>query len=1400
MHFDNTNKVGMAADYNGTLDIKALKSRLHALTKEHDAFSFFTQQDAEVSDCNLLFQTEFIECKDESKLIALQRNMVDSSPSITKPLTLTVITCSPKRHWIYLSAPDCVADLYTLQMCLSELLEPSTSIKSEIAQFSEVQHWLESIAADPEAPELDELVEPSVLENNTKQHIRIKDWQATGNLGARSENVSLMSLKERLKLLSAQYDANLAEVVKAAITLVIKTFNTHAEVALLHGFREDDALKQVYGPLFAALPSDSSEATTLQQVIIEQKRNQELFSDIAECFYSPKQPAYLYTFHYLKGKPIEGLSNRYVSALRQGSEISFIFYENGDELSLQISYCSAMYSLQTINLIADRILSILSDEYKPIPEWEGHGVKISSPEVRLFEWLDQSSKAYADTRIIVPEQGAWSLAELHQQANKLGNYLVECGVTTGSKVVICQPRSIEFFTAMLALAKLGVTYVPLDESMPQKRLEAIVEQLQPELLITSRGACKGLKSQLIVDISQLNLTAFSSVLPHLEVSYSNNAYIIFTSGSTGQPKGIEISYEALENHMHWFQEEFAVGKNDVLLQKTSAGFDASIWEFWIVLLAGVNCVIAPSSALYDLDNFTTLLQKYKITLLQVVPSYLSLLMSHPKFHSGELNLRKLFCGGEVLRTSTAENARGKLNCEIVNLYGPTEACIDATYFVFTGNIKSETVPIGRPIGNLTCKVLDAQGQVQGVGGVGELLISGPSLFNGYFGSVEATQSAIYIDEKHYRYYRTGDIVSLSASGLLQYVGREDNQIKLNGFRIDLTSIGSLAESLPSVIKAECIFYPGENKLILVYQSESIVFDGENLRSFLTDHLPTYMVPERLVSIDEFPVTRNGKIDFTALSQFISQNNLSGYEAPTTDTQKALASIWRKILRRTDKIGIDDSFFSLGGDSILGIKVAYELNQQGIQVSLVTLFDNPTIRELATAIESSSDLNNPVKSSIEELAVPDALKNCYDDVYPVTGMQQFMLSRYEENMPRLGIFHPQEVLFLPASMADLNELQRALNVELHNYNFRTRFVEAEDATYQVIVPPVKADIKRIEVEDEGLLQQTISQVLAQDNQTPFDWRDVQRQLIRFYYLLLPSGDATVIMSNLHTIQDGWGNVVFKNNVFARLSKEAKTGITDILAKPNVLREYVLQERALLKSDDTLTSYWQDKAKHFQSSFWNGEISKEGQVESMVGHLPASQLESMRAASNKLRVHVKSLLLAALLTVLKNQLGPPWTTVGIVSNGRNPLLSEPLESMGLFWNLLPITLQSTSLLSDSVLDIHNELIDLEKVVRFPISEQIALHGGQLPFMATFNFVEFHHQQGIGNVRTPHLSEVESNLKQDSAFLGQDYFGFPVEFAFSVNQGQLSWVVHFHNQYVSEADCANILKSVFSLIEEI
>ncbi|MFG2004650.1 amino acid adenylation domain-containing protein [Spirillospora sp. NPDC048911] len=634
-------------------------------------------------------------------------------------------------------------------------------------------------------------------------------------------------------------------------------------------------------------------------------------------------------------------------------------------LRLSLDYQNNLYDRDAAEGIAARLVRVL-DQVLEDPgtrladidvldgderKWLLHGVNDTvepTLEPGLVEAVSGQAKATPDALAVVGEENSLTYGELEARANRLARWLAGRGVGPESLVAVCLPRSVDLVVALLAVVKAGAAYIPIDPDHPRSRIDYILQDAKPALLIDTEA------------LAGVDCSGYPDSAPETEVAPDNTAYVIYTSGSTGNPKGVAVSRGALANFLATMSRRVPLSSADRLLAVTTVSFDIAALELYLPLISGAAVVLAGEQDAVSQSSAVEVLRRNGVTVVQATPAFWQmLLMDEPDAAAG----LRVLVGGEALPGRLAEALAGQA-AEVLNVYGPTETTIWSTMApVETG----AQVAIGSPIGNTQVYVLDSGLRPVPRGVQGELYIAGDGLARGYFGRPGLTSErfvACPFGPEGARMYRTGDLVRYGGDGRLEYIGRTDFQVKVRGFRIELGEIEHVLAEHPDVGQAVAVvreIRAGDQRLIAYVvpdgKADPSGLDIEALTDLLRERVPEYMVPSAIVPMAEFPTTPNGKLDRAALPAPDHTPATTGRE-PRDRREEVLCRLFAELLER-EKVGIDDDFFAFGGHSLLATRLIGRIrNELHVDVKVAMVFRNPTVAQLAARIEELKTSNRP----------------------------------------------------------------------------------------------------------------------------------------------------------------------------------------------------------------------------------------------------------------------------------------------------------------------------------------------------------------------------------------------------------------------------------------------------------
>jgi amino acid adenylation domain-containing protein len=575
----------------------------------------------------------------------------------------------------------------------------------------------------------------------------------------------------------------------------------------------------------------------------------------------------------------------------------------------------------------------------------------------LVELFEAQVERTPQNPAVVTDDRCLTYAELNNRANQLAHYLKTKGVGPETLVGLFMERSVEMVVGIYGTLKAGGAYVPLDPDYPPERVGFMLADTRVPVELTQahlRAALPPVDAEIIcLDDDWRAIATQPCVNPADGAGAQNLAYVIFTSGSTGRPKGVANEHRGIVNRLLWMQEQYGLKADDRVLQKTPFSFDVSVWEFFWPLQTGACLVVARPGGHRDSSYLVDAIIANRITTLHFVPSMLHIFLEEDRVAQCT-SVRRVICSGEALSVETQKSFFARLDAELHNLYGPTEAAVDVTFWACQRQSVAAVVPIGFPVANTQMYVLDNRLQPLPVGCSGELHIGGVQVARGYLNRPELTAEKFIPDPfsrlPGARLYKTGDLARYRNDGSIEYLGRMDFQVKIRGFRVELGEIENRLAVIAGIGKCVVALRedrPGDQRLVAYFEPTGPhKVSGEDLRQLLRKQLPDYMVPRHFVQLKDIPLSSNGKVDRRALPPPQNEKTAAeGAVAPRNEPERRIAEIWAELLGY-QQVGIFDSFFDLGGHSLMLPKMLRKLRQAfAADLSIVHLFQYPTIASL-----------------------------------------------------------------------------------------------------------------------------------------------------------------------------------------------------------------------------------------------------------------------------------------------------------------------------------------------------------------------------------------------------------------------------------------------------------------------
>ena len=768
-------------------------------------------------------------------------------------------------------------------------------------------------------------------------------------------------------------------------------------------------------------------------------------------------------------------------------------------------------------------------DHARVAVWARGRERVLQPQT-VHGFFERQAGAYPE-RIAISGTATWTYGELNARANRLAHRLIAAGVTPGTMVGVEVERSPELIAALYGVMKAGATYVALQPSLPQRRIQYMVDDAQLAFTLTddvSRRELGGMR----MGIDAMDDEELSVDDPKIDVTGDHLAYMLYTSGSTGNPKGVMLPHSAVANLIAVIGMEFPVDDRDVILQKTPYSFDISVSEIFNPLSFGARLVMTPAGAERSPRRLVDAIIEHGVTVLRMTPTELSSLLSVEGVERCTSVQRVLSCG-EALTPGVRDAFHNawRQHAKLFNLWGPTEACVYASRWDCRQSGSPDRVPIGRALPNYTLDCLDETLSRRPVNAQGELYVAGKCLARGYHGM--ARQTALkylpdpFTDRRGGRMYQSGDLVQWNPEGQLEFFGRVDDQVQLRGLRVELGEIESYLEQAPGVEHAAVRAISADDGRVeslvgYVVAHEGVKLQAADLRAHLEQFIEAAKIPGRFVELDEMPRTPSGKIDRKQLPVTNVTMRAEERIAPRTPLEEQIATIWKRQLGLKE-VGVNENFFELGGHSLLAVRIQYELSRlSGAEVRLDTLFDVPTIEGLAHFIEAGA------------IGGTEAIgRHDYGDEAPLSAGQNRMWLM-QRLSPTTSAFNVPGIVRLKGGV-DVDALHGALRdvVDRHEI-LRTLFPMGDDGPVQKIMdtpddlPWAVEDLCGTpNASDRGrkLADEAIAQPFDLTTQLPF----------RALLVELTADEALLALVFHHIAMDEWTTGVLLQDLEAQYSK-------------------------------------------------------------------------------------------------------------------------------------------------------------------------------------------------------------------------------------------------------------------------
>lgn len=1204
--------------------------------------------------------------------------------------------------------------------------------------------------------------------------------------------------------------------------------------------------------------ADIKLADLIEQVnrtLIEAKQNQDIpFENIVKQLVqdrdSSRHPIFQVMFNFQALDPVTELSSLWDSEINflENNTAKFdllLLVEDANNESLRgyFNYAVSLFERNTITRLCKHLKTIFQSVVDETAK-DVAAITLIAPKERkklLYDWNKtdvhfESTKTLAQkfeaqvlktpNNIALDFEGVeLTYCELNQKANQLARYLRKqyrsktgVALTPDTLIAIYVERSIEMLVSILAIFKAGGAYVPLSPEHPMARTKNLLEDSKAKMLLTQPKFFETLlplKDQIeIMSIVSAECSSEATDNLNIQSASENLACVLYTSGTTGQPKGVLIEQKSLINHIEWLQSKINLTENDVVIQKASYIYDASVRELLWANWYGAKTVLAKPDGHKDSAYLYALIKKHNARLIHFIPSMLDAFLNYIDATENTLpdSLQVMICGGEMLKENLVDTCYRLAKHDdfvLYNVYGPTEITINATHSLRS---KQRAGVIGRPNSNMRAYILDERFQPQPVGVIGELYIGGVGVTRGYLHNDALTKEryginpfATQSDKEQCadRIYKTGDLARYLPDGNIECVGRNDFQVKIRGYRIELGEIEKALSSVTSIQESVVIPYARKNsnddqKYLVAYYVSSVVLSHEILTQILSHALPDYMIPTIFMRVEKLPVSITGKLDRNALPEPTFGNMIKKYAQPTTIVEKKLCILWEELLG-IEKIGIHDDFFHLGGNSLLTIQLlARIIKSLNVSITLKDIFENKTVKNIAEKIEKTNSISSryakPITKRTEKA---------------IFSQQQKLTLNYLKNNIESTLFQSGIALLLEENI-DPVFFELALKSVVNMYPlFRTKFCFRNSKFEPEIFSSDKVDFSSV-FSSETFYVENISEQrkYAENLRLKMSSRIFDYQNTFLYKIKLintPKKTSMIIVSMSRLLADGYSLNMFVKSLFEKY-KLISMGVSIIDSTSLDYFDYSAWQKKTLnkKSMKKNILYWLDSGIGSAiRELVKPDKNRHGQIDGLCEcervQLDVMLSDKIRFFSKENKISVYSLFFAAWASFLAECSGQNEICIACVHRNRNTIESENIQ--GPFSDYLPIQLKNVQWNRKNT---YKFLTHVDRLIRDGLDHAVPypllLEALNVSKEDQMRYCNFPFTQTAVNFPSPYV-------KTDSTFPKIEYLpntkhttGFELSLVISESASCYSLSLNYRGELFSQKIIFNILKKYIEILKEI
>lgn len=1053
----------------------------------------------------------------------------------------------------------------------------------------------------------------------------------------------------------------------------------------------------LFQTMFTALPVSSTNNLSALADSLNEENEIEFGAVRLKPFYIPQQ---------------ESLFDLAMEMVEQNKRIVFRIsyncskYENSFVERFASHYKKAIKEFTSSSSTKLSSIEILSSKEKTLLDSFNNTGKQYHNYKPIIQLIEEQAVKTPDNIAYIYDDKQFTYNLVNQKANGLAEQLLKAGIKKGQFVPVFMKTGIELPISILAIMKTGCAFIPLDVDTPERRLNAIINDINPKVILTTKIHLDKLS---FIDSSKITLVEAKNVKDvnenlDIEISLDDRIYGIYTSGTTGVPKCAVNLHKGITNKLKFMDDYFGTDKQRVLIFSADVIFDTSVYQLFWPLTHGAKVIIPESSDKLNLDYMLDLIKKYQVTFIEYVPSVFNILVEYFENNAEAENkfrsITNLSIGGEAIVPAFVNRFRKHFpEVKITNIYGPTETAIGITYYDITE--KADEIPIGKPMSNAQIFILDENMNRMPVGLLGEIYIGGECVGSGYLNNPHKTADVFVnnIFAKSGKLYKTGDLGCYLTDGNILFKGRADEQVKINGVRIEPEEIRANilnVDFVDDAIVTIKVNKNGETQLVAYVLYKNGNHNGDELKKELLKNLPEILIPQYFVKIDEVPLNANGKLNKRALTEInITKEK---YEDGAASRSSKLLNIWREVLSRED-INASDKFFNCGGNSLKALLLKIKIQQSyGVELGIEKILSNPSVSQLEEELRKLSPEKGNFIAKVEQR-----------EYYPLSNQQKrmWLLCNGENSSNAYGMIG----LFNMTGKMDLPVFRKTweLLVERHE-SLRTKYIVINGEPVQVIEDKVNIEFKDI---NTGNIESELYNILESEKKYAFDLSE----LPLFKIIILSDDDNTkVILHFHHIITDGWSNKIMFDELSGIYNGLIKGNAPELRKLSIQYKDYSvwLESERESKKNKEAKEYWTQKlagelpvtsipADYEKSNIQN----RSGEVKRFI--LRENITEKIHQFCKEKEITLSMLLISAVEIVLSKYTGCEEVILGTPVSGRN--YPELTRQIGLYVNtiILRNSVEKNITYSEFIDELKKEILESYKYQDYPYDKLVEVKSG-------------------------------------------------------------------------------------------